>query len=120
MIIKKNNELKLAEKKVKYIQRGIEIEQIVGEEGIQWWNDFAEKWEHTSIIGFEDVQHTEQQVKRFEEVKNMKASESILQDYVVEGIIGEGLEILALKKENEELKQLMADLTETVLLGGGN
>ena len=39
-------------------------------------------------------------------------------DYVMEGTIGEGLEVLELKKENEELKQLLADLTETVLLGG--
>ena len=51
MVYKQNNELKLATTKVKYIQHSEELEQVIGEEGNKWWEDFAEKWEHTEIPG---------------------------------------------------------------------
>ena len=118
MLYKDNEGLKLSAKKVRYIQNGEEIEQFVGSEGTQWWIDFANKWEHTNIIEFVDVVYTAEQLARYEEVKAMDINESVLQEYVENGMAGQGLEVLALKKENEELRQLLADLTETVLLGG--
>ena len=108
----------LSEKKVKYIQHGEEVEQFVGEEGVQWWVEFGEKWDHTEIVGFENMEYTEAQLTRLEDIKSVNAPDNIIEDYVMEGIIGEGLEVLSIRKENEELRQLLADLTEVVLLGG--
>lgn len=118
MLYKDSEGLKLSTKKVRYIQNGEEIEQFVGSEGTQWWIDFANKWEHTNIVEFVDVVYTAEQLARYEEIKTMDINESVLQEYVENGMAGQGLEVLALKKENEELRQLLADLTETVLLGG--
>ena len=118
VLLRDEKGLKLVKEKVLYKRNGIEYEQPVVE-GRDWWLDFEEKWNDMEIVGFEDIQYTEEQLTRLEEVRDINnVSEHILNDYVMEGIIGEGLEILALKKENEELKQVLADLTETMLLGG--
>jgi hypothetical protein len=119
LLYKDSGGLKLAQEKVVYTRNGTEYEQPVIEDR-NWWLDFEQKWEDMKIVRFEPIEYTEEQLTRFEEVKGMDLSQNILNDYVMEGIIGEGLEILALKKENEELKQLLADLTEVVLLGGAN
>lgn len=119
MLLRDEKGLKLVKEKVLYKRNGIEYEQPVVE-GRDWWLEFEKKWGDMEIIGFEDIQYTEEQLTRLEEVRDINnVSEHILNDYVMEGIIGEGLEVLALKKENEELKQVLADLTETMLLGGG-
>ena len=117
MLYKDSEGLKLAQEKVVYTRNGTEYEQPIIEDR-NWWLDFEQKWEDMKIVRFESIEYTEEQLTRFEEVKGMDLSQNILNDYVMEGIIGEGLEILALKKENEELKQLLTDLTEVVLLGG--
>lgn len=118
MIYKNKEGIQLATQNVKYLQHGEEKEQIVGSEGEQWWIDFADKWEHTEIIEFVDIEYTNEQLERFEEIKDIAIAENILNDYVINGMIGEGLALFSLKKENEHLKQTLADLTETVLLGG--
>ena len=118
MLYKQNNELKLATSKVVYTKNGEQFEQIVGEEGQQWWLDFAEKWEHTSVIGFTDMVYTDEQLARFEEIKDLDVADGIANNYVMDGVIGEGLGMLALQKKNAELESLLADLTEAVLLGG--
>ena len=117
LLYKDSEGLKLAQEKVVYTRNGTEYEQPIIEDR-NWWLDFEQKWEDMKIVRFESIEYTEEQLTRFEEVKGMDLSQNILNDYVMEGIIGEGLEILALKKENEELKQLLTDLTEVVLLGG--
>lgn len=118
VLYKHDDQWVLSNKKVKYIQHGEEREQFVGEEGVQWWNEFEKKWDHTEIVGFEDVEHTEERLARLEDIKGVNAPDNIIEDYVMNGIIGEGLEVLSIKKENEELRQLLADLTKVVLLGG--
>lgn len=125
MLYKDKEGLKLSSHKVRYIQHGEEKEQYICSEGQQWWLDFADKWDHTEIIEFIEVSYTPEQLERFEEVKDMKLSEDILNTYVVEGIAGEGLEMLALKKENAQLKaenimqgQIIADLDFRLMMGG--
>jgi len=118
MIYKENNDLVMANEKVLYKRNGETIEQYVTSEGKEWWLDFAEKWEDMTIVEFVDVVYTSEQLARFEEVVNTNISEAVLNDYVMDGIVGEGLEVVMLKKENEELKQTLADLIETVLMGG--
>jgi hypothetical protein len=118
MLLKTIDGYELATSKVVYTKNGEQIEQVVGEEGQQWWLNFAEKWDHTNIIEFTDVVYTDEQLARLEEVKNLDISDSVASEYVMEGIIGEGLEMLTLQKKNAELESLLADLTEVVLLGG--
>ena len=62
------------------------------------------------IVKFEPIVYTDEQLARFEEIKNMDISEGILNDYVMDNKIGEGLEMLALKKENANLQDLIAGL----------
>lgn len=118
MVYKQNNELKLATTKVKYIQHREELEQAIGEEGNKWWEDFAEKWEHTEIVGFEDIVYSQDVLDRFEEIKNLDLADSLANDYVMNSVVCDGLELLIAKKENENLKKMLADLTEVVLMGG--
>lgn len=117
VLYRDNEGLKLCDARVKYIRDGETIEQYVGEEGKEWWLEFARKWS-IEIVEFLDVVYSEEQLARFEEVKGLDVNEVALQRYVEDRIIGDGLEILKLQKENKELRQLLADLTETVLLGG--
>lgn len=121
----KDKKWNICTEKVKYIQNGKEIEQYVGSEGHDWWVDFADQWEHTEIIEFIPIEPTDEQLARFEEISQLNIPDGfsdILSDYVKDGAfpdsISHPLIALQLKKENEELKQLLADLTEVVLLGG--
>lgn len=118
MLYKSKEGLILCDKKVKYIQHGEEKEQFIYEEGIQWWLDFCEKWNHTEIIEFIDVEYTTEELRRFDEIKDFSVNEEILSEYVINGTIGEGLEDLENTKEIEKVKQLLADLALTVLMGG--
>ena len=106
----KDGVIKLAEENIRYTRRGTEYLQPVTE-GRQWWNDFESKWDDIQIIVFETIEYLPEQLMRFNEIKDLDLPESILNDYVMDGIIGKGL-------ENLQLKQLLADLTEVVLLGG--
>ncbi len=117
MLYRDQEGLKMSQKSITYIRNGEEIQQDIGVEGEAWWQDFAEKWA-IEVIEIRDKEYTPEQFARFEEIKDMQINETVLQAYVEDGITGEGLEVVALKKENEELKQLLADLIETILLGG--
>lgn len=122
MLYKDNEGLKLSDTKVKYIRDGVELEQFVSNEGKRWWLDFAEKWDHTEIIEFINVEYTNEQLLRFEEIKSLDSNEETLNNYVIEGVFptenDRGLRNLQLQKENEKLQQRLADLTEVVLMGG--
>lgn len=121
VLYKDNGELKLSVTKVKYIRDGEELEQFVGGEGKQWWLDFVEKWDHTEIIEFVDAEYTNEQLSRFDEVKNLAISEVVLEQYIANGTIGDGLELLALKNENKELEGTVMELTSilAILTQGG-
>ena len=110
----------LCTEKVKYIQRGEEIEQYVLSEGHDWWVNFEEKWEHTEIIEFIPVEPTEEQLGRFEEVIQLNIPEGFggeLSAYVENGIFPEGinhpLKSLQDTKKIEELENII-----DILLGG--
>ena len=68
MLIKKGNRFELYPHKVKYIQRGEEYEQWALPNK-EWWTDFADRWEHTEIIEFVEVELTEEQQARYEQIK---------------------------------------------------
>ena len=121
MLIRTGNRFELYPHKVKYTQNGETIEQWALPSK-QWFVDFAEKWEHTEIIEFTKVKLTEEQVERFEEIKNMESGfESQYSDYILTG--DTELEIpnthpfnlLIMKKENKQLKEVI----DVMLNGGG-
>ncbi|MDD4564842.1 MAG: hypothetical protein PHE79_05125 [Eubacteriales bacterium] len=107
----------LCSEKVKYIQHGEEIIQYVTAEGHDWWVDFEEKWEHTEIIEFIPVEHTEEQLGRFEEINQLNIPEGFsaeLGDYVESGVFPDGvnhiLKSLQIQKENDNLSNYVLDV----------
>lgn len=110
MVYTEDNEYKLRKEAIVYTRGDEEYTQVVVE-GRQWWIDFEAKWEDMAIVEFKDIAYTDEQLQRFEEIKDIDANEDLLSEYVMSGEARGELEILA-------IKQLMADLTETVLLGG--
>lgn len=109
MVYKDNNELKLAQENITYTRNTEQFTQEVVE-GREWWTDFEAKHEDMHIVEFKTIVYTDEQLARFEEIKAMDISEGILNDYVIENKIGEGLEMLALKKENRDLQALVAGI----------
>lgn len=102
--------------KIKYIDHGTENEVYTSD--VSWYEAFAQMHEEFQLIEVEEITYTEDQVSRFKEIEDLALPDSVANNYVVQGVPGEGLETLVLKKENEELRQLLADLAEVVLLGG--
>ena len=110
--------------KVRYIQHGEEIEQWALPDK-QWWIDFADKWEHTVIIEFIDVELSDEQIARFEQIEYMPEDfTDIYTDYVLTGNTDVDLpsnhpfNFVRLAKENKQLteKIRMQDLTMEDLL----
>ena len=92
MLIKRGNRFELYPHKVKYNQHGKEIEQWALPNK-EWWTDFAEKWEHTEIIEFTEVELTEEQMARFEQISFglPEAFSSVCTDYILDGKFPEGV-----------------------------
>ena len=93
MLEKMNNGFKLYPWKVRYIQHEEEIEQWALPNK-EWWTDFADKWEHTEIIEFVEVELTAEQLARAREIEQLQISEGhrdICIDYILEGVFPEGI-----------------------------
>jgi len=108
MLVKASNKFQLYPWKVKYIQRGEEYEQWALPNK-EWWEDFANKWEHTEIVEFIEVELTEEQQARVAEIEELPMSEAfrgICIDYILNGVFPEGinhpLRDLQIQKENQE------------------
>jgi hypothetical protein len=128
MLARKGSRWELYPHKVKYTQHNEEHEQWALPNK-EWWTAFADKWEHTEIIGFTEVELSEEQLKRFEEVSNMPEDFSdIYVEYILNGtfpnefpnthpfmVIKANKNNERLEKENQLLKaqnQALADKTE--------
>lgn len=115
-----NGELSFPLHKVIYKQRGKTMEDYTNDP--KWWEDFAAKWKHTEIIGFETPEFTDEQHQRLEEVKDLdEAYMHYAEDYVLTGLFpnevsNEGekvldhpLRVLQLEKENQMLGQSLTE-----------
>lgn len=117
MLRKEGEYLKLYPWKVKYTQHGIEYEQWALPSK-EWWTDFADKWEHTEIVEFVEVELTNEQLARAEEIEQLRIDEGyrdICIDYILHSQFPEGpdhpLRQLQLQKNEEEREDaLRADL----------
>ena len=108
MLIADGDYLKLYPWKVRYRQHGQEIEQWALPNK-QWWIDFADKWEHTEIVEFTEIELTEEQAKRVEEIENIRLDECFREmciEYILDGVFPTGVEHplrqLQVQKENQE------------------
>lgn len=115
MLIKKGSKLKLYPWKVKYTQHGKEIEQWALPSK-QWWTDFEQKWEHTELIEFVEVELTEEQAKRAEEIENLRIDEGFREmciEYILDGVFPTGVEHplrqLQIKTEQTEQDTYLID-----------
>lgn len=143
MLRKENGYLKLYPWMVKYTQHGKTVEQWALPSK-EWWTDFADKWEHTEIVEFVEVELTNEQLARAEEIEQLRIDEGyrdICIDYILHSQFPEGpdhpLRQLQLQKNEEEREDaLRADpliimdalattfeeilaLREELLTGGG-
>lgn len=85
MIVRRVNQWSLYPHKVRYTQRGEEIEQWALPNK-EWWIDFADKWEHTEVIDFTEIELTESQLARFKEIQYMPEDyQDVYIDYVLNG-----------------------------------
>lgn len=91
MLRKQGSRFVLYPYKVKYTQRGETYEQWALPNK-EWWEDFADRWEHTDIIEFIEIELTEEQQKRFSKVE-YGISEGFVSEcieYILEGKFPEG------------------------------
>lgn len=116
MLIRKGSQWQLYPHKVNYTQHGIKIEQWALPNK-QWWVDFANKWNHTKVIEFTEVDLTEEQIARFEEIKDMPEDfMNMYTEYIITGDTSDEIElptnhpfnIVRLKNEKEILERRTA------------
>ena len=119
MLVRKGNHFELYPHKVKYTQHGETIEQWALPNK-QWWIDFADKWEHTTIIEFTEVHLTQEQLSRFEDVKTgiPESYASSCIDYILDGSFPEGIThpLRELQIYNQQVEQDEILLENTVEL----
>ena len=106
MLYWKEGKLNLSPYKVNYTQHG--KQEVAYTDDKKWWEDFAEKWEHTTIQSFEDMEYTPGELQRYEEIKYMPEGHAeACKTYVKSGDFPEGinhaLRHIQLQKENERL-----------------
>ena len=70
MIYFKEN-FRLAEEQISYIHRDERITKPIGSEGKDWWLEFEKQWEDMKIIEIKPFVPTEEQLRRFEEIKDL-------------------------------------------------
>lgn len=110
---------RLAEKTVRYRRDGEEHEQVMGDEGEQWWHDFAEKWPDTKIVEFTQLHYSPEQLARLEEVQGVGGEHAeAVRAYVLDGVVPEGgLDALLAKPEPPETtEQKLARLEQQNLI----
>ena len=123
MIFYADGKWNMCSEKVKYLQHDEEKEQYVGSEGHQWWLDFAGKWAHTEIVEFTEVNPTQEQFKRLEQINQLGVRDGFtgtFSDYVESGVYPEGLRhplrILQTQSESEMLMDYVLDVDFRLIL----
>lgn len=122
MLQRIDNQWHLYPYKVHYTQHGEQQEQWALPSK-EWWTDFADKWSHTTIDRFEDIEVTEVIKKRYEEIKDMPEDfGELYSQYVLTGDIGNEdlpvyhpFNIIRLRKENNDLQERLKTSEEAIL-----
>lgn len=123
MLRRKGSRWELYPYKVKYIQHNKEIEQWALPRK-EWWVDFAVKWEHTKIVEFTEIELTESQLARYEEIKYMPENfMDMFVDYILTGNTPSDVElpsnhpfnVIKLRKENGDLRSRVESAEDVIL-----
>ncbi|MFD2681222.1 hypothetical protein [Bacillus seohaeanensis] len=129
MLIRKGNRFELYPHKVKGIRFGEAFEQWATPSK-EWWTEVANKHDHTEVTEFIEVALTDEQLTRFEEIKNMPEDfTSVYMDYVLDGTLPNSFpeahpfRQIMLKNENRQLKKQLdnaiIELTTVMAMQGG-
>lgn len=111
MLVRKNGEWSLYPQKVIYSENG-QNKESWALPNVEWWNDIIAKHDHLELINIEEIQLTQEQMNRFEEIKNMPDDfQDVYIEYVLNGNFpemdfpkGHSFHALKIEKENERLK----------------
>ena len=127
LIYYKNGKYHISNLKVHYIdEHEGEVIKFVGQEGKQWWIDFAENWEDTfELKGFIEVEVTDEQLKRLEKVNELNLQEGItlIDEYVLENDLfnvdlGHPLQVIKMEQDLINTQKMAMNLQKQLLLGG--
>jgi len=102
LVQKKGNKWELSTHKVTFIDQNTENNEVYTSD-IDWYEKFAEMHSNFSLVEVSEVVYTAEQLERLEEVKEMNLADTIINNYVIYGVAGEGLETLTLQKDNRQL-----------------
>ena len=116
MLVRKNSEWVLYPNRVTYKERGEEKEDWALPSR-EWWETTCEKHDHLELIGFEEIELTDEQLNRFDEIRDMPNDfVNVYIEYVRTGVfLNEDLPkrhpfiTIFLQKENEKQGQMLID-----------
>lgn len=66
-----DEKIKLAEEQITYIHGDKTVTKPIGSEGKDWWLEFEKEWQDMKIIEIKPFVATEEQLKKFEEIKDL-------------------------------------------------
>lgn len=120
MIYYKNGQYHISTLKVHYKEKDEgEVIKYIGQEGKEWWEEFAKMWPETfELIDFIETEHTEEQKERLDKVNELNLPEGIsfIDNYVMDGSTdkitkGHPLYIIKLSDENEMLSDALIEIS---------
>lgn len=124
MLIKRGNMWELPAVKISYDDGQERIEKTLGDESVNWWKDQETKGRISNLIT-EDISYNQEQLERFEKIKEVSANPEQLYEYVMTGVCSEPskeLEVIILKDENKSLQGQLESAQEAIdflIMSGG-
>ena len=114
MMEKVNGEWKPFTHKVIFVDKNGEQEVYTSD--VAWYNRFAMVHDDFEILDIEEVEYSYGQMQRLEEIKYItNISDTVANDYILDGTFGDGLKELEGKKR---LEQAIADLDYLSIMAG--
>ncbi|NLL89370.1 MAG: hypothetical protein GX228_10735, partial [Firmicutes bacterium] len=92
LVEKVNGKWRLYTHRIRFADKGNEQEVYTSD--VAWYEDFANIHDDFEIIEVTNVEYTLEQLERLEEIKEMDLVDTVVNEYVVDGITGKGLEML--------------------------
>lgn len=94
MVYYEKNEWHIPTKQVTYVEDKKTVVKTVGNEGVGWWNDFAEKWPEVGKLKFDDITPTNEQKARLAEVNSLGIGDGfsdVITDFVIDNVFPDNL-----------------------------
>lgn len=120
MLQRNDGKLEFPKHRIKYTQHGRPLEALTSD--LEWWVKFEELWSHTEINLIEDLNYTDEQLARLEEIQFLdNGFEHIGYRYALDGVFPDEyeneddrmmkhpLETIKLQKNQITIGQMMSD-----------